>query len=233
MANDDPGSLLQRHLLLEEALCDPRTSKGDCQVLAVISAHANHESGEAWPGVNRIAKKAGIHRSTVLASVRRLERWRYLYVEKMRGRSNTYCLLTGSAHATSREGELVAPTLPVEEPDQSRPRDGGGSADATGLVAPTLRDQSRPRYPNSAFELSSLTQQENSVACGALSDDQQQELAEQRQEQKRLAEEQRKAEARESIRQEYRETLKTHPDHARMMEQVFPRELADLIEARP
>jgi hypothetical protein len=184
MAHEPAGSLLQRHLLLGAALCDPRTSKGDCQVLAVISAHAKNESGEAYPGVNRIAKRAGIHRSTVLASVARLQGWGYVDVHRERGRSNVYRLATGSANTTSQEGELVAPTLPPREVHQSRPRDGGGSADATGLVAPTRPDQSRPRYPNSAFDLSSSTQKKNSVACGAFSEEERQQR-----EQERLAEE--------------------------------------------
>lgn len=180
MANDERGSLLLRHLLLAEALCDPRTSKGHCQVLAVISAHADRKTGEAWPGVNRIAKRAGIHRSTVLAAVADLEAWRYLRVHRERGRANVYRLATGSAHATSRGGELVAPTLPVGHEDQSCPRDPTSTADATELVAPTRPDQSRPRYPNSAFELSSSTHKKNSVACGALK-------KEEREEQERAA----------------------------------------------
>lgn len=177
---DERGSLLQRHLLLMDALCDPRTSKGDCQVLAVIASHADKD-GDAWPGVNRIAKRAGIHRSTVLASVGRLQDWGYVDVHRERGRSNVYRLSTSSARTTSQEGELVAPTLPVPQTDQSRGDDPTSSVDATGLVAPTRRDQSRPRYPNSALELSSSTQEKNSVACGAFSEEERQELEAERQ----------------------------------------------------
>jgi DNA-binding MarR family transcriptional regulator len=198
---DERGSLLQRHLLLMDALCDPRTSKGDCQVLAVIAGHAD-KAGDAWPGVNRIAKRAGIHRSTVLAAVGRLQEWGYVDVHRERGRANLYRLSTSSARTTSSGGELVAPTLPPQEGHQSRPRDQTSSADATGLVAPTLPDQSRPRYPNSALN-SALTHPKNSVACGAIPSEE---------------ERQQEAAKSEGLRAEYLEALVSRPKHARFME---------------
>ena len=214
------GSLLQRHLLVVAALCDARTSKGDCQVLAVIAGHAGRD-GEAWPGVNRIASRAGIHRSTVLKSVERLQGWGYVEVHRERGRANVYRLATGSAHATSQTPELVAPTLPVRQVHQSHPRDPTSSADATGLVAPTLRDQSRPRYPNSAFELShSNSVTELSSPAAPLSEEE---------------EEQKRQQQIENIRAEYLEALKRdNVRHVRFMESQprFRKHLEDLIQDR-
>ncbi len=226
MANDDRGSLLQRHLLLVAALCDPRTSKGDCQVLAVIGGHVDKD-GEGWPGVNRIAGKAGIHRATVLRSVERLERWGYVQTHREKGKANLYRIaLTSSTSATSTSS--ASATSAAGAPVASTHR--ASSTSATGPVAPTLPDQSHQCDPNSAFDLSSSTQEKNSVACGAFSADQEQEREEQRQKQQRLAEEERKAERQASIRQEYLECRATHPDYAKRMERSFPKELADLIE---
>lgn len=150
MANDEAGSLLQRYLLLVQALCDAKLTKGDCQVLAVIGGHVGKD-GEAWPGVNRIAGKAGIHRSTVMRAVDRLEAAGYVDVQRKRGLSNRYQMAlassvratsASSANATSAGAALVASTHTTS------------SADATGPVASTRPDQSHPCDPNSAFELS-------------------------------------------------------------------------------
>lgn len=94
------GSLLARHKLLIEALKDPETTKGDCQVLAAISEHMNH-AGAAWPGIDKIAEKTGIHRSTALRGTEKLEALGYLVVDRMLGRSNFYQLAdTRSRRAT-------------------------------------------------------------------------------------------------------------------------------------
>lgn len=227
---DERGSLLQRHMLLVEALCDAILSKGDCQVLAVIGMHAG-KHGQAWPGVDRIAAKAGIHRSTVIRSVDKLEANGYVEVARKRGLANRYQMALASsadatstrrAHATSDAGGPVASTHMT------------GSTDATPPVAPTLRDQSRPRYPNSALELSSSNSKERTQAKAPCfsSEDLEQQLQQQqeREEQKRLALIAAQAKQVESIRAEYLATRSTHPEHARMMEDFWPKHLADLIE---
>jgi hypothetical protein len=196
---DDRGTLLQRHLLLVKALCDSRPSKGDCQVLAVISGHVDSD-GEAWPGVNRIAAKAGIHRSTVLRSVERLEAWGYVEVARERGRSNLYRIAsTSSASATGLPWGLVAPTHSTS------------STAATSPVAPARPDQSHPRDPNSASYLSSSNSKNNSVACGASSDQQEQD-----------AKKQQEAAKREGLVTEYRQALKERPEHAYFMRRTWP-----------
>lgn len=151
MAADDRGSLLHRYKLLVAALCDGGLSKGDCQVLAVIAGHTGR-GGEAWPGVNRIASIAGIHRSTVITSITNLEARTYVVVERKRGCANRYLLAsTSSADATGTSSADA--TSPAETP--VAPIHPASSVDATQPVAPALLDQSRGRYPNSAYELSS------------------------------------------------------------------------------
>lgn len=99
MANDrrkTRGSLLERHKRLGMALQDPRTTKGDCVVLSVISEHSDH-AGNCWPGLELIARKAGVSRSSVIRATRTLESLGYLKIEKESGKSNYYILAdTGS-----------------------------------------------------------------------------------------------------------------------------------------
>ncbi|WP_166207205.1 helix-turn-helix domain-containing protein [Cognatiluteimonas telluris] len=220
---DDRGSLLQRHLLLVQALCDPELSKGDCQVLAMIGTHAG-KTGTSWPGVDRIAAKAGIHRSTVIRSVDNLEARGYVQVSRKRGLANRYQMAlassadatsTSSTHATSEAGAPVAPTHTTS------------SADATRPVAPTLRDPSRPRYPNSAFELSSSNSEKRTQPPAAPSFD---EWIKQEPEHETAEEgEKRRQLQREMIRAEYLEIRESYPKHAALMLRTFPQHLADLM----
>lgn len=153
---DDRGSLLHRYKLLVAALCDSELSKGDCQVLAVIAGHTGR-GGEAWPGVNRIASIAGIHRSTVITSITNLEARTYVVVERKRGCANRYLLAsTSSADATGTS--RVETTSPAETP--VAPIHPASRVDATPPVAPALPDQSRGRFPNSSYELSSGNSEE-------------------------------------------------------------------------
>lgn len=230
MANDEPGSLLQRHLLLVAAARDPRTTKGDLAVLSVITEHAR-SNGEAHPGILRIASMGRVHRTSVPRCIERLEALGYLTVERQLGRVNVYWLQPTSsmdAAGTSSTGAATADPAPAAPPHTT------SSKDAAGTSSIHASNQQHGCCPNSALELSSSNSEKRTqLPAAPFSVDQQQELAKQRAEQKRLAEERRKAEQRESIRQEYIECRRTHPDYAKRMEQSFPRELADLIEARP
>lgn len=124
---------------LATACCDPRLARGDVAVLAVILQHVNTQTSIAWPGVNRIAAAAKLHRSNVMHAIKRLEGGGWIAVERgSRGLSNRYrptlagssADATSSASTTSSAGtpqlvaparlEVVAPARP--EPRKSEPR---------------------------------------------------------------------------------------------------------------
>ncbi len=115
-------------------LRDERTSKGDCQVLEVIAAHANH-SGACWPGVEKIADVTGIHRTTVMRSTMKLAEWGYILIERCEGRSNYYQLqpVASTLRVTSRTDATGSKPLPVAStlPHPSHPRTETSRTDAT------------------------------------------------------------------------------------------------------
>lgn len=115
---------------LGRATRDARLSRGDIVVLYSIANRLN-DSNVAWPGFERLAADTGIHRSTVVRSVERLENSGYLLRESGGiGKANRYRLL-GSAEATGST-------------------DATGSADATEGVAPTRLGGVAPTLPESA-----------------------------------------------------------------------------------
>jgi predicted transcriptional regulator len=118
-------------LALAAAAKDSRLSRADIACLAVILDRFNRSTGAAWPGINRLATEANLHRSNVIRAVQRLEQTGYVTVERTgQGKSNRYrpTFITGSASATSSKPatsrdnatevvaparlELVAPTRP-------------------------------------------------------------------------------------------------------------------------
>lgn len=231
MSNDERGSLLQRHLLLVDALLDSKLTRSDCIVLAVIIGHIN-QGGAAWPGVTRIQQKACVARSTVMRGIKALELNSYLEIERERGKSNTYRIAepTGSGAGTSSEAgtsttfELVAAVGPT------------GSGTDTTPVPPVTPHPSQPSDPNSALELSSSNSEKRTrlPAAPSLPDDQEQEQEQQRlqaAEQQRLADEEEQTKRQESLKAEYLQTIATHPKHAEMMRRMWPF-LADVIEDR-
>ena len=80
MSPQAPG--IRKFEALAAACCDPRLARGDLAVLAVILQHASSTTGAAWPGVNRIAQAAKLHRSNVILSIKRLEGHGFLAVER-------------------------------------------------------------------------------------------------------------------------------------------------------
>jgi DNA-binding transcriptional regulator YhcF (GntR family) len=55
-----------------------------------ISQHINHQTGQGFPGTNRIATNVGIAESTVRAAVDRLEAYGHLEIERGRGRGHSH-----------------------------------------------------------------------------------------------------------------------------------------------
>lgn len=138
------NGLLARWRSLGAAVSDPELSRGDAAVLWHIADRIGAD-GKAWPGYGRIAKDAGLHRSTVARSIVRLVKGGYLIrVSGGPGLSNRYRLgsrsaATSRADATSRKDAtgvvaatrlgVVAPTRPepaslnlLKEPTQERGR---------------------------------------------------------------------------------------------------------------
>lgn len=214
MANDGRGSLLERHTLLLMALRDPSTSKGDCAVLGAISEHAD-PNGHGWPGVELLARKLSISRTTVMRSVARLEARGYLEVDRNEGLSNYYRLAdTSSAGATgTRSADATG-----EAPSPVAPTHTTSSVGATGPVAPMRRDPSHQCDPNSVQELSLLNSVQRTQLVASQSKSEQLEQV-----------------FREKTRREYMEAL-TIPGrrHVRVMESTpgIRKYIEDLIQER-
>lgn len=118
-------------LSLAAAAKDSRLSRADIACMAVIIDRFNRSAGSAWPGINRLATEANLHRSNVIRAIHRLELTGFVTVERGGlGKSNRYrptfaassASATSSENATSRASatevvaparlELVAPTRP-------------------------------------------------------------------------------------------------------------------------
>lgn len=120
MANE-PGtgriSPVDEVQLLRAAACDWRLSRGDVGVFAVILAHCDTDQ-RAFPGPALIAKRARLSVTSVKSSIRQLEEWRYLKVERpgLRKRNRFQVLpsptvIPRSIVATARELHLPSASL--------------------------------------------------------------------------------------------------------------------------
>ena len=125
--DDRPSKGVHKFELLAAAACDETLTRADVAVLAVILRHHNADKGEAWPGINRIADQAKLHRSNVLRAVARLEAAGWVQVKRPeRGKSNRYCPIfkSSSASATGVVAparlEVVAPARPEHRNKQHR-----------------------------------------------------------------------------------------------------------------
>ncbi|MHB1282578.1 MAG: helix-turn-helix domain-containing protein [Metallibacterium scheffleri] len=134
--------VIRKFEALAEACCDSRLARGDLAVLSVILRHANSQTALAWPGVNRIAVAASLHRSNVMLAIKRLEAFGLVTVERGRGQSNRYrpTFTTSSADATSSAST-------TSSADATSSASTTSSADATQLVAPALLELVAPARP--------------------------------------------------------------------------------------
>jgi hypothetical protein len=89
------------HILATDLPCSEK------MVLVAIASHINETSTKAWPSITRLAKLAGLDRSTVVRVVARLEESGHLIGHHRHGRSTEYALNTAQ-HATSGAARLVA-----------------------------------------------------------------------------------------------------------------------------
>lgn len=70
---------------MRAASIDPRLSRADVGVLGALLEHVDSDSGEAHPGLERIAVLASVVRSTATRSLRRLESCGYFNRERSKG----------------------------------------------------------------------------------------------------------------------------------------------------
>lgn len=139
---EDAGTLLQQYWLLRNACVDPRLSSAAKAVLPVIMEHLNRSTLEAFPGFDRIAKIAGVHRASVMRAVDALEAAGYIQVHRVERRANRYTFPAwpvgpewpspGSTGATSTDATSEQPTAT----NLVAPARASGSTSAPQLVAP-------------------------------------------------------------------------------------------------
>ncbi|MGY0634297.1 helix-turn-helix domain-containing protein [Luteimonas sp. A478] len=123
---NDESTLLQQHLLLRNACVDPNLSNAAKAVLAVILDHYNIRQRTAYPGFDRMARIAGIHRSSVMRAVDALEAAGYLEVTRRERRANVYSI----------------PSWPTT-------RDWPGSTGSTGATSPAEQENQGQSLQNS------------------------------------------------------------------------------------
>lgn len=106
-------SLLSRWHALRTAACDSRLARSDVGVLAQILEHINRETGEAYPGMGRIARLANVDRRTVVRCVAKLTALGYVLRESgRRGKTNRY-RMGGDSDASIDVATAVADVVEV------------------------------------------------------------------------------------------------------------------------
>lgn len=121
------STLLDSWRLLRCILIDKRLSKGDAAVAAVLLDCATDDAG-AWPSIDNMAARAGMHRTSVIDSLHRLVGAGYFTCERGGGRKNT------TVYWPVYEVETVGPTL-QKEPGNSSP---GATVTPSETVVPKL-----------------------------------------------------------------------------------------------
>src|SRR5262245_3559245 len=74
---------------MRQVMADPELNLSELKVVIVIGEHLNRESGQAWPGIRRIAGIACLHPRTVIRAVEWLtDRGHMRKERKRKGRHN-------------------------------------------------------------------------------------------------------------------------------------------------
>jgi hypothetical protein len=119
------STLLARYKLAEQASLDDRLGRRDIAVLFVILGHMSKRSGEAFPGVDRIAGFANVDRTTATRSIKRLVELGYLARSKGKGRlANSYHLPARSTCKSAPTSEDRSTCSPAPTSDRSRCKSG-------------------------------------------------------------------------------------------------------------
>lgn len=86
------------------------------KVYSGLAAHADNTSQSAYPGINTLARKLHMGRTTVIRAIQNLEKLGFISVERKLGGHNVYSLLksqTNEKHATIQE---------ITEPEDETPK---------------------------------------------------------------------------------------------------------------
>jgi hypothetical protein len=121
------ATLLDQWRLLQRVLVDKRLSKGDAAVAGALLDFATDDGG-AYPSIDTLAERAGMHRASAIRSAARLVELQYFTRQQGGGRRNT------TVYRPNYDAETVAPLRPFES-ENSR---SGATETAPETVAPAL-----------------------------------------------------------------------------------------------
>jgi hypothetical protein len=214
--------------LLRAAACDYRLSRGDLGVFAVILEHCDADLC-AFPGPALIARKARLSVTSVKNSIRQLEEWRYLKVERpgLRKR-NRFQVLPSPTVLPRAAFETGQVSLTSSRLSKRGNWSRGVAQSGSKLKAPTGQAQQPPPGQARLHQLGKSARQEVAFKSPEKSQDASLSLQEQEDQDKatRFA---RAQEERERVRAEYLQVLETHPAYAARMLKVYPNYLHDLV----
>lgn len=195
--------------LLRAAACDWRLSRGDIGVFAVILEHCDAEL-RSFPGPALIAKRARLSVTSVKSSIRQLEQWRYVEIERPGLRKRNKYRVLPSPTVLPR---VVATTtrqmgLPSAGNFQRGNWSRGVSQSSQRVGHATGQAQRHPTGQACLQQLGKRARQEVAFEGTTESTTPAAPLAS-------LDEQQRQQEVRRAYRDEYQTLLKTDPERAR------------------
>lgn len=195
--------------LLRAAACDWRLSRGDLGVFAVILEHCDGNL-RAFPGPALIAKRARLSVTSVKTSIRQLEEWRYLKVERPGLRKRNRFQILPSPNVIPRS--IIATTRELGLPSASFGQRGNWSRGVTQSSQranhATGQAQQHPTGQACLHQLGKRARHEVALESTIESTTPAAPLAS-------LKEQERRQEIRRVNRDEYQRLLKTDPDRAR------------------
>lgn len=130
----------------------PTLTRSAVAVASVLIDHTNADTMACYPSISAIVSESGVPRSTVIRSLRELERDGVMVTEKRVGAVTQYRLLTGATHGTG----LEAPTGAIQNLRKGRT----GATHGTDPVPRAEHEQKEKKKSNRKSELSLLTFQE-------------------------------------------------------------------------
>ena len=215
---------------LRAATRDWRLSRGDVAVYGAILQHCNAD-GESFPGPTRISKLIMLAITNVKISIKKLEAFRYIEVSRPGPRKKnrfkvTFKRLYVPPRNADKPSQLVT-KKPRVVPISSREHiqiehQAAGPTGLVGMHSTGLADMNQLGMP-ARHEVAFKSPSEITGATRSDSDLEKQ--------QRRQEKEQRH---RDGFRSEYQQTLLTHPQHARNMENnpSIRKYIEDLIQER-
>jgi hypothetical protein len=119
---------------IDYAFIDREDISGHAKLIYMILAR--HEGEKEWPGIDTIARKAGIHHNTAEKAIRELELLKIVGVQRRSGTPNKYLLLDKSLWLTVPPGSTVADG---SVPPSSTVADGSVPPGSTVIDAPAVQ----------------------------------------------------------------------------------------------